>query len=84
MVSIATDLWEGSFGNAKIDSYDADRPAAFYVSKLVSHQNGLIQSGKLDQMEYFGPSDLLAAAAENPYIPARLKQKVYGNYLVLR
>jgi hypothetical protein len=84
MVSIATDLWEGSFGNAKIDSYDSDRPAAFYVSKLVSHQNGSVLAGKLDQLDYHGPSDLLAAAAENPYVPAHLKDRAFGQYLVVR
>ena len=84
MASMATDLWEQFYGDAKIESYDKDRPGAFYVSKLVSKQYGLILSGNLDQLEYHGPSDLIAAAAKDPYIPARLKDRVFGDYLVLR
>jgi hypothetical protein len=84
MAPIATDLWEQLFGNAKIEYYDKEKPGAFYVSKLVSHQNGLILHGKLDQLEYRGPSDLLAAAAGDPYVPARLNDRVFGDYLVLR
>ena len=81
---MATDLWEQLFGHTKIEVYDKDRPGAFYVSKLVSQQNGLILSGNLDQMDYHGPTDLLAAAREDPYIPARLKDRVFGDYLVIR
>ena len=84
MAPMATILWQQLFGDAKIESYDKDRPGAFYVSKLVSHQIGLILSGILDHMEYHGPTDLLAAAAEDLYIPARLKDRVFGGHLVIR
>jgi hypothetical protein len=84
MASLAEALWEDLFGNAKIDPYDPDGDAAYYVCKLVSHQNGLILSGNLDQMDYHGPSDLLAAAEANPYVPAHLKDRVFGQYLVIR
>jgi len=35
-------------------------------------------------LDYHGPSDLLAAAAENPYVPAHLKDRAFGQYLVVR
>jgi hypothetical protein len=35
-------------------------------------------------MEYHGPSDLLAAAQTNPYVPAHLKDRVFGDYHVVR
>jgi hypothetical protein len=84
MAPIAESLWEELFGNAKIDPYDRNRDAAHYVCKLVSHPNGSVLSGNLDQMEYQGPSDLLAAAQVNPYVPAHLKDRVSGQYLVIR
>ena len=84
MAPMAESLWAELFGNAKIDPYDGNRDGAHYVCKLASHQNGLILSGNLDQMEYHGPSDLLAAAADNPYVPAHLKDRVFGDYLVVR
>ena|ERR1017187_6462977 len=84
MAPIADSLWAELFGNAKIEPYDRDGQAAYYVCKLVSHPNGLMVSGNMDQMEYHGPSDLLAAAAANPYVPARLKERVFGQYLVVR
>ncbi len=83
MAPMAESLW-AKLGNAKIDPYDGNRDGAYYVCKLVSHQNGLILSGNLDQMDYHGPSDLLAAAAEDPYVPAHLKDRVFGDYLVVR
>jgi hypothetical protein len=81
---VTESLWAERFGNAKIDLYVWNRQAAYYVCKLVSHQNGLIISGNLDQMKYRGPSDLLAAASTNPYVPAHLKNQVFGEYLVVR
>jgi hypothetical protein len=84
MAPMAESLWAELFGNAKIDPYDGNKEGAYYVCKLASHQNGLILSGNLDQLEYHGPSDLLAAAAENSYVPAHLKGRVFGDYLVVR
>ena len=84
MAPMAESLWQELFGNAKIDSYDPRGQAAYYVCKLVAHPNGLIVSRNLDQMVYHGPTDLLAAAEANPYVPARLKDRVFGQYLVGR
>jgi hypothetical protein len=84
MARIAEELWEEKFGNAKIVPYDKVGNAAFYVCKLANHPNGLIQFNKLEQLAYDGPSDLLAAAAANPYVSEHLKGKVFGEYLVAR
>lgn len=82
MASIAQQLWEDRFGNAKIERYDKTKPGTFYVCKLANHPNGTILFNNLDHLRYDGPSDLLAAAAKNPYVPDRLKDKVFGQYLV--
>jgi hypothetical protein len=84
MASIAHVTWQQYFGNAQITPYDRNGKATYYVSKLASHQNGLFIFGKLDRMEYGGPSDLLAAAEANPYVPDHLKGRVFGQYLVVR
>jgi hypothetical protein len=41
-------------------------------------------ANNLNQLEYHGPSDLLAAAADNSYVPAHLKNRVFGDYLMVR
>jgi hypothetical protein len=84
MSPMAQSVWSKFFGNAEIRPYDPRGEAAYYVSKLAAHQNGLIVASKLDRMEYHGPSDLVAAAAVNPYVPAHLKDRVFGQYLVVR
>lgn len=84
MAQIAHSLWEERFGNAKVERYDRTRNGAFYVCKLVNHANGSVLSGKMEWLPYEGPSDLLRAAALNPYVPDHLKDKVFGQYLVVR
>jgi hypothetical protein len=83
MRSLAESIWTEKFGNAKIEAYDENGQAAYYVSKLVSHHNGMILSN-LDAMEYRGPTDLLTIAATDPYIPTHLRDKVFGRYLAVR
>lgn len=84
MVNLATRIWEDQCGNAKIERYDGTRYGCFYVSKLVNHANGAILDGKFEHLKYNGPTDLLAAAATDPYVPNNLKDKVFGKYLALR
>ena len=54
------------------------------LRQLATQQDGLVLTGKLDQMQYHGPSDLIAAAAEDPYVPAHLKNRAFGDNLVVR
>jgi hypothetical protein len=84
MAAMAQVTWQQYFGNAQIQTYDANGEAAYYVAKLAAHQNGMLVVGKLERMEYQGPSDLLAAAELNPYVPDHLKSRVFGEYLVTR
>jgi hypothetical protein len=84
MATIAHDIWSERFGNAKIDPYDLKGSAAYYVSKLANHENGHILSGNMDLLHYHGPSDLIAAASDSDYVPKRLKDKTFGDFLVMR
>lgn len=84
MARAAQVLWYYLFGNAKIEPYDRSEPGTHYVAKLASHDNGLLVVSKLDRLKYRGAADLVAAAKGNPYVPDRLKDRVFGNYLVMR
>lgn len=77
-------LWFKMFGNAKVDSYDATLAGAYYVSKLAAHPNGEFKFDKLELLPNKGPSDLLSAARDNAYVPADLKDRTHGEYLVVR
>lgn len=81
---VAQALWTEKFGDAKIEAYDPVRNGAFYVSKLAGHANGDFTFGNMDMLTYRGPSDLIAAAHANPYVPNHLKEKVHGQYLAVR
>jgi hypothetical protein len=80
----AETVWFRNFGDAKVGIYDLTRPAAFYVAKLAGHPNGEFQFKNLELLEYRGPQDLLAAAHDNDYVPAHLKDRVFGEYLAVR
>lgn len=80
----AARMWKAKYGNAKVDQYDPDGNAAFYICKLVNHPNATMVFDKLDRLDYQGPTDLMADAECDDYVPAHLKGKVYGRYLALR
>jgi hypothetical protein len=82
MATIADGLWR--IGNSKIEQYDPNKEGAYYVSKLAAHPNGHILFDNLESMDFRGPSDLVAAANTNPYVPEHLKGKTSGKYLVIR
>lgn len=84
MASVAERLWGELFGDAKVDPYDSSSPGAYYVCKLASHQNCTILLDGMERLNYNGPTDLIAAAHENPHVPGHLKDKVFGEYLRLR
>lgn len=46
--------------------------------------NSELLFGNLDLLDYSGESDLVSAADSNEYVPERLKEKVFGKYLVMR
>ena len=83
MASIAERLWKELFGDAKVELYDSSA-AAYYVSKLSPHQNSTILDGGMERLSYNGPTDLVAAAYANPYVPDHLKDKVFGEFLRVR
>jgi hypothetical protein len=80
----AEDLWRALYGDAKVEPYDSDRTAPFYVSKLIECPNGRFESGSMELLPYRGPSDIHQAIAHSSYVPDHLKGKVRGQYLVLR
>lgn len=84
MAAMAQVKWQSDFGNAKIVPYDPDDFGAHYVSKLAAHDNGSPVYGKLHLLQHNGPSDLFLDTQTNPYVPDRLKNRVYGEYLVAR
>jgi hypothetical protein len=87
MAGTAQVTWQELFGNALIKPYDPRDPehdAVYYVAKLAAHQNCNLTVRNLDLLEYCGLSDLLQEAANNPYVPDRLKSRVFGEYLVMR
>lgn len=87
MAGTAQVTWQELFGNALIKPYDPRDPehdAVYYVAKLAAHQNCNLTVRNLDLLEYCGLSDLLPEAANNPYVPDRLKSRVFGEYLVMR
>jgi hypothetical protein len=81
MDQVAQNLWTEQFGDAKIEVYDPSRDGAYYVCKLVGHWNSTFLQGNLHLLRNHGPSDLIAAARNNTYVPDHLKDKVFGEYL---
>lgn len=84
MADEAERLWSDLFGDAKVGPYDSSSTGAYYVCKLASHQNCTILDGGMERLKYNGPTDLIAAAQANPYVPDHLKDKVFGEFLRVR
>ena len=80
----AEQLWRAKFGDAKIRPFDPTRNGLYYISKLADHPNGVFLFDKMDFTPYEGASDLIAAAHANPYVPDRLKDVAFGEYLTVR
>jgi hypothetical protein len=83
MSNVAEALWNRMFGISQVESYDESKNGAFYIVKCVSDQNGTFLISD-DLAAYHGPSDLIASAHENDYVPNHLKDRVFGEYLVVR
>ena len=84
MREVAQALWTEKFGDAKVDVYDPSQGGAFYISKLAGHANGEFTFANLDLLAHHGPSDLMAAAHASAYVPDHLKDKLHGQYGVVR
>ncbi len=80
----ARSLWSSTSGNSKINLYDPFGSAAHYIAKLAAHPNFEYMIGNLDRMNYKGPTDLVKAAEDNPYVPGHVKGRSHGKTLVLR
>jgi hypothetical protein len=76
-------LWFAEHGFTRFIRYCPEDAAAYYINKLIP--DGVFQYFEgLEHLTYSGPSDLIEAARQNPYVPERLKNKVFGKFLVLR
>jgi len=84
MSTMAENLWKEMHGDAKVEEYDPMKPGAYYVCKLAVNPNSVILPEHLDKLAYHGPTDLLAAAQKDPYVPDHLKHKALGEYLRIR
>jgi hypothetical protein len=81
VASTAQALWKDKFGDAKIDPYDPSGDAAFYVAKSAMLSHCSMEWKPQPFLDYQGPADLLESAAENPYVPDHLKNRVVENFL---
>jgi hypothetical protein len=81
LLSFSKQLWEASNGWLKIQPYDREQSASYYINKLIS-DGALPYERNLETLHYTGPSDLIEACTNNPYVADRLKEKTFGEYLV--
>lgn len=81
--TVAEQLWTASNGWPKIQRYDPENFAAYYINKLIA-DGAFCYDRNLETLAYSGPSDLIAACDTNNYVADRLKNKTMGEYLVQR
>lgn len=79
--SVAEQLWLEN-GICKIDRYDSSRAAGYYINKLVS-EGAVPYERNMEALHYAGPSDLIAATVDHPFVPERLKGMSRGEYLTV-
>lgn len=83
LLSFSKQLWEASNGWLKIQPYDREQFAGYYICKLIS-EGAIPYMRNLENLHYSGPSDLIEAGKNNSYVADRLKEKTFGEYLVHR
>jgi hypothetical protein len=83
LLSFSKQLWEASNGWLKIQPYDREQSASYYINKLIA-EGAVPYERNLETLRYTGPSDLIEACQELAYVPHRLKEKIVGEYLVAR
>ncbi len=81
LLSFSKQLWEASNGWLKIQQYDPQQSASYYIHKLI-HDGAIPYERNLEMLHYSGPSDLIEACRSISYVPRRLKAKRSGEYLV--
>ncbi len=80
--SVAEELWLEN-GLCKIEYYNPQGAAAFYIHKLVC-QGARTYERNLHRLTYNGPMDMVEATKISPYVKQRLRGKTPGDYLVIR
>ena len=83
LLSVGKQLWEASNGWIKMQKYDREQSAGYYINKLIADGATSCECN-LDTLTYSGPLDLIEACSSNPYVADRLKDKTVGEYLVRR
>ena len=81
LLTAGKQLWEASNGWIKIQPYDREQSAGYYISKLIS-DGAIPYARNLERLHYSGPSDLIEACKNNKYVADRLGDKTLGEYLV--
>ena len=81
LFSFAKQLWEASNGWIKLQPYDREQPASYYINKLIS-DGAVPYERNLERLHYAGATDLGEACKSNTYVADRLKEKTFGKYLV--
>jgi hypothetical protein len=81
--TVAEQLWVASNGWPKIERYDRQRSAGYYINKLIA-DGAMSYERNLETLTYSGPSDLIEARKNTMYVADRLREKTWGEYLVLR
>jgi len=83
LLSFGKQLWEASNGWIKIQPYDREQSAGYYINKLIA-DGAMSYERNLETLDYTRPSDLIEACKNNPYVADRLEGKMFGEYLVHR
>jgi hypothetical protein len=81
--TVAEQLWVASNGWPKIERYDRERSAGYYINKLIA-EGAMSYERNLETLVYAGPSDLIEVCLNNTYVADHLKEKTFGEYLVRR
>jgi hypothetical protein len=83
LVSFSKQLWEASNGWLKIQPYDREQSASYYINKLIG-DDAMSYERNLETLIYSGPADLIEACKDNILVADRLKEKTLGEYFVIR
>jgi len=83
LLSVCKQLWEASNGWMKIERYNREHSAGYYINKLISEAR-FPTSTTFDKLHYTGPADLLEATRSSPYFPNSSAARTTGEYLAVR
>src|SRR4051812_16655094 len=80
---VAHQLWFAGQGFGKFEAFDASKPGTHYICKLLA-DGATPWEFNMKRLLYHGPTDLLAASNESRFVPLRLPDRVFGEFLVTR